>query len=161
MFCKLNKGFLSIFLIVSLLQNTVRAQDLPRLVEIPAGSFWMGSNGWGYDYDEAPVHRVTLTEPFRMSATEITNAQYEQFRPEHKALRGSEFGLSAGDDEAVVCVSWEDATAGGSRKRPGGISGCRPRRNGNMPAGPGPIRFSIRATDWGVRCGATSRRKGT
>lgn len=71
----------------------------------------MGSNGWGYDYDEAPVHRVTLTEPFRMSATEITNAQYEQFRPEHRALRGSEFGLSTGDDEAVVCVSWEDATA--------------------------------------------------
>lgn len=111
MCCKFNKGFLSIFLIVSLLQNTVQAQDLPRLVEIPAGSFWMGSNGWGYDYDEAPVHRVTLTEPFRMSATEITNAQYEQFRPEHRALRGSEFGLSAGDDEAVVCVSWEDATA--------------------------------------------------
>ena len=111
MFCKFNKGFLSIFLIVSLLQNTVQAQDLPQLVEIPAGSFWMGSNGWGYDYDEAPVHRVTLTEPFRMSATEITNAQYEQFRPEHRALRGSEFGLSTGDDEAVVCVSWEEATA--------------------------------------------------
>ena len=111
MFCKFNKGFLSIFLIVSLLQNTVQAQDLPQLVEIPAGSFWMGSNGWGYDYDEAPVHRVTLTESFRMSATEITNAQYEQFRPEHRALRGSEFGLSTGDDEAVVCVSWEDATA--------------------------------------------------
>ena len=111
MCCKFNRGLLSIFLIVSLLQNTVRAQDLPQLVEIPAGSFWMGSNGWGYDYDETPVHRVTLTEPFRMSATEITNAQYEQFRPEHRALRGSEFGLSAGDDEAVVCVSWEDATA--------------------------------------------------
>ena len=87
------------------------AQEIPEMVDIPAGSFWMGSNGWGYDYDEAPVHRVTLTASFRMSATEITNAQYEQFRPEHKALRGSEFGLSTGDDEAVVYVSWEDADA--------------------------------------------------
>lgn len=87
------------------------AQEIPKMVDIPAGSFWMGSNGWGYDYDEAPVHRVTLTASFQMSATEITNAQYEQFRPEHKALRGSEFGLSTGDDEAVVYVSWEDADA--------------------------------------------------
>ena len=48
--------------------------------------------------------------PFRMSATEITNAQYEAFDPSHKALRGYK-GFSKADDEAVVMVSWEEATA--------------------------------------------------
>ena len=85
--------------------------EIPAMAEIPAGTFYMGSNGWGYDYDEAPVHRVRLSRSFRMSVTEITNAQFEAFRPEHRALRGAEAGLSSGDDEAVAYVSWEDAAA--------------------------------------------------
>ena len=48
--------------------------------------------------------------PFRMSATEITNAQYEAFDPSHRALRG-DGGFSVADDEAVVNVSWHDALA--------------------------------------------------
>ena len=47
---------------------------------------------------------------FRMSSTEITNAQYEAFDPSHKALRGYK-GFSQADDEAVIMVSWEEATA--------------------------------------------------
>ena len=43
-----------------------------------------------------------------MSATEITNAQYEAFDPTHK--RGEQ-GFSTGDDEAVIMVSWDDAMA--------------------------------------------------
>ena len=92
-------------------KNRSVVEWVPAMAEIPAGTFYMGSNGWGYDCDEAPVHRVRLSRPFRMSVTEITNAQYEAFRPEHKALRGSEWGLSSGDDEAVAYVSWEDAMA--------------------------------------------------
>ncbi|WP_418992625.1 SUMF1/EgtB/PvdO family nonheme iron enzyme [Alistipes sp.] len=84
--------------------------DQIRLVEIPAGWFWMGSNGAGPDYDEAPLHRVRISQPFRMSATEITNAQYERFDPAHRALRGRQ-GFSTGDNEAVVFVSWHDAVA--------------------------------------------------
>ena len=41
----------------------------------------MGSRALGEDFDEGPVHKVTLTRPMRMSATEITNAQYEEFFP--------------------------------------------------------------------------------
>ena len=48
--------------------------------------------------------------PFRMSATEITNAQYEAFDPSHKAYRGYK-GFSKADDEAVIMVSWEEADA--------------------------------------------------
>ena len=65
-------------------QNT----DIIPLVEIPAGSFYMGSNGDGENFDESPVHKVHITHPFKMGRTEITNAQYELFRPEHHKLRG-------------------------------------------------------------------------
>ena len=68
--------------------STAAAQDnVPQMVEIPAGYYWMGSSGWGHDYDEAPVHKVNISSPFRMSVTEITNAQYELFRPEHRCKR--------------------------------------------------------------------------
>ena len=43
-----------------------------------------------------------------MSSTEISNAQYEQFDPSHRALRGK-LGFSTKDDEAVVFVNWFQA----------------------------------------------------
>lgn len=94
------------------LVQLLSAQQLPeiRMVDIPAGSFYMGSEGAGEDYDELPIHKVNITHPFKMSMTEITNAQFEAFRPEHKALRGKN-GLSLEDDEAVVYVSYADAVA--------------------------------------------------
>ena len=72
-----------------------------KTVEIPAGSFYMGSDGFGEDFDEAPVHKVNISKPFRMGVTEVTNAQYELFRPEHKSLRGKN-KVSTEDDDAVV-----------------------------------------------------------
>jgi hypothetical protein len=44
-----------------------------------------------------------------MSATEVTNAQYEQFDPDHRAQRHRTF--NPGDDDAVGNVSWHDAVA--------------------------------------------------
>ncbi len=92
-----------------------------RLVPIQAGSFLMGFNAapvpaelytQAYrkngDFDEKPAHRVRISKPFLIGAYEVTNAQYEQFDPEHKKLRGK-LGFSKGDDEAVVFVSWSDA----------------------------------------------------
>ncbi len=79
-----------------------------RMVRIDPGTFEMGSHTG--DADERPVHAVTLSKPFRMSVTEVTNAQYEQFDPGHRALRGKR-GLSAKNDEAAVFVSWYDAAA--------------------------------------------------
>lgn len=81
-----------------------------RMVEIPAGTFYMGSDGLGENKDEAPIHKVIIPQSFRMSATEITNAQYEAFCPEHRQLRGIN-GLSTEDDEAVIYVSYHDAVA--------------------------------------------------
>jgi sulfatase modifying factor 1 len=79
-----------------------------RMVRVDPGTFEMGSDSG--DVDERPVHPVTLSRPFWMSATEVTNAQYERFDPTHRALRGKR-GLSSGDNEAVVFVSWHEATA--------------------------------------------------
>ena len=81
-----------------------------QLTPIPAGSFHMGSHGQGEHYDEFPIHPVTITKPFLMGATEVTNAQYEQFDPSHKEPRGK-YGLSKGDDEAVIFVDYYEAEA--------------------------------------------------
>ncbi|QJW89271.1 SUMF1/EgtB/PvdO family nonheme iron enzyme [Spirosoma taeanense] len=81
-----------------------------RLIDIPVGSFYMGSERDGEDGDEQPVHRVSITKPFRMAATEVTNAQYEAFDPAHRSLRGKR-GFSTADDEAVVFVSYPEAVA--------------------------------------------------
>lgn len=78
-----------------------------EFAEVAPGSFSMGQDTGG-DWDERPVHPVHLTHAFLMSVTEITNAQYERFDPDHRALRGKA-GLSLADDEAVVFVSWQDA----------------------------------------------------
>ena len=103
---KLNLSILCLMLV----SIAAQAQNIPQMADIPAGYFWMGSSGWGHDYDEAPIHKVRFSDGFRMSITEITNAQFEEFMPEHKRLRGMD-GFSAGDDEAVVNVSYEEAAA--------------------------------------------------
>ena len=74
------------------------------LVEVPPGSFEMGVDSSPLsrslttgvpgvtfdrpsdqgDYDEAPVHKVSITHAFRISATEVTVDQFRQFRPEYQ-----------------------------------------------------------------------------
>lgn len=115
---------------IGLLIGCVLQVLVPQTVEIPAGTFRMGAPAPAtaaqtlaatgderfrneqdqFDLDENPVHTVTLSQAFRMGVTEVTNAQYEQYDPAHRALRGHQ-GFSVGDDEAVVFVSWNDAMA--------------------------------------------------
>jgi len=80
-----------------------------KFVRIQPGSFMMGRQQGG-DWDERPVHKVNITTPFYMAVTEVTNQQYESFDPAHRHLRGR-WGLSNGDEEAVVFVSWHQAVA--------------------------------------------------
>ncbi len=79
-----------------------------KFVRIQPGSFRMGSETG--DFDERPVHPVAITRPLLMGTTEVTNAQFQQFDPEHRRMRGK-LGFSKDDDEAVVFVSWDEATA--------------------------------------------------
>jgi len=80
-----------------------------QLARIRPGRFMMGQEAGG-DWDERPLHPVVIARPFSMAVTAITNAQYEQFDPAHKVLRGRR-DLSREDDEAAVFVSWHDAAA--------------------------------------------------
>ncbi len=78
-----------------------------EFVRIEPGEFMMGQKEGG-DWDETPVHKVKITQPFYMAVTEVTNEQYEQFDPDHKKLRGKQ-GFSKEDDEAVIFVDWHEA----------------------------------------------------
>jgi len=71
-----------------------------KLVLIPAGEFLMGAES-AYE-DEAPVHRVRITEPFYMSATEVTQRQYV-------AVMGSISAIFKGDNNPAERASWPNA----------------------------------------------------
>jgi formylglycine-generating enzyme required for sulfatase activity len=96
-----------------------------EFVEIGPGCFLMGSRKYAKGGDllgkwcamiglpwgdqpkpsnEMPVHWVEFPCGFFIANTEVTNAQYEAFVPDHE--RGE---YSSGDSDPVVDVSWEDA----------------------------------------------------
>ncbi len=52
-------------------------KDGMRLMRVPAGPFWMGSNQSPWTFEE-PRHKVTLNE-FWIDQTEITNAMFRRF----------------------------------------------------------------------------------
>jgi len=71
---------------------------------IPAGTFRMGNitnhpDGWD---NEKPVQEVTITRPFLMSRTEVTQEQYE-------AVMGSNPSWFKGADRPVERVNWYEA----------------------------------------------------
>ncbi|MBR9977888.1 MAG: SUMF1/EgtB/PvdO family nonheme iron enzyme [Bacteroidetes bacterium] len=71
---------------------------------IPAGTFLMG-NVTGHPEglpNEQPVHEVTVTRPFLMSRTPVTQRQYQ-------AVMGTNPGYFDGPDLPVEQVTWYDA----------------------------------------------------
>jgi len=84
---------------------------LMKLVLIPAGKFVMGSpeTEEGRDMHEGPRREVTITEPFYMGTTEVTQAQW-------KAVMGTEpwkeWKYSKENiDHAASGINWNDASA--------------------------------------------------
>ena len=80
----------------------------PRLVRIPEGWFWMGSET-GQD-NERPVHRVWVDE-FRLASCAATNAGYDQFvratgNPPPLFCENPDFSHP---EQPVVAVSWFEA----------------------------------------------------
>lgn len=74
-----------------------------EMVEMPAGSFCMGSPSSGKDSlaDERPQHRVNVPQ-FDMGKYEVTQAQWQ-------AVMGANPSRSKGDDLPVERVKWDDA----------------------------------------------------
>jgi len=121
------RGFFSLLCLVVVATSTLAA-EIPsdkeltnsigmKLVRIEAGDFVMGSGKTGptseaewkqRDWDESPQHKAKITKPYFLGTTEVTNAQYEQFDPAHKKLRGLS-KVSKSDDEPVTMVTWKNA----------------------------------------------------
>ena len=74
------------------------------MIGVEPGSFMMGSeNG---NSDEKPVHRVTLTKPYYLGETEVTQDQW------NAVMENSPFHIRyLEDDYPVEWVSWDDAMA--------------------------------------------------
>ena len=114
--------------------------ECPEMVVVPAGSYEMGSpaSEVGRFENEGPVHRVTISQPFAVGVYEVTREEFRRFvddtgystendcftydmlklaLEEHKVHRPPPSrdwhnpGFSQGDQDPVVCVSWEDAQA--------------------------------------------------
>jgi hypothetical protein len=78
-----------------------------RLIDVPAGEFTMGADAARFDRDrcfnERPAHTVRLTQPFRISATEVTLEQFRAFRPD--------FAGTTNCAPYAAGMSWHDAVA--------------------------------------------------
>ncbi len=86
-----------------------------EFVRIPAGEFVMGNNERGRG--AAPATVVKIDRPFWMSATEITNGQYNVFDPAHDSRYTAQFwkdhvgpGYAANrPTQPVTRISWNQA----------------------------------------------------
>ncbi len=77
-------------------------ESCPEMVELPAGSFIMGSDKG--EPDEKPAHKVTIAKPFAIGKTEVTQEQwYALMRDKPSYFEGCE------DTCPVEQVSWDDA----------------------------------------------------
>src|SRR5262245_36802673 len=90
-------------------QSSIK-QMTSSMILIPAGWFWMGSEGH-YTW-ESPRHRVFL-DAFSMSPTTVTRAEYQNFleatgHDQPKGWMDPEF---ADAHQPVVGISWVDALA--------------------------------------------------
>jgi len=74
-----------------------------RLVLVPAGTFRMGSSpGEPLRQEEESPRQVTLTRPFRIASTEVTQGQWLALMPWNRSQQ-------KGDDLPVTSISWKDA----------------------------------------------------
>ena len=76
-------------------------------VRVGPAEFTMGSSDAKSPDNEKPAHTVLLTQACWMAVTPVTNAQYEQFDPDHRQLRPA----WNGDDHPVIFTNWNEATA--------------------------------------------------
>jgi formylglycine-generating enzyme required for sulfatase activity/uncharacterized caspase-like protein len=80
-----------------------------EMVQIPGGTFMMGSPEGKGDNDERPQHSVTV-KPFFIGKFPITQAQYEAVMGNNPATQYDSDRFVA-PDKPVVGVSWHDAIA--------------------------------------------------
>ena len=100
----------------------------PQMLVVPAGTYEMGSPSGEGANDEEHRHRVTIPEPIAIGMFEVKRAEFTHFMEETNRSGGSacwqydgaetketsgpaDPGFIQGENEPMVCVSWEDAQA--------------------------------------------------
>jgi hypothetical protein len=104
------------------LQGFVSPLDTP-MARVAPGTFTMGStpgsdclmpflsNAYeGPHWDEAPAHEVRVTSVFSMGKREISNAEFAEFKPSHRAEVESR-GLVWDSESPVKMVTWHDTVS--------------------------------------------------
>jgi len=107
--------------------RVIHEQTGIQLILVPAGTFTMGTNDPDASSNPQPARQVTITRPFYVGRTEVTNGQYRRFMkamPDYQGeadvdpaydlylrhFRGKSV-MSDADDHPVVYVSWQNANA--------------------------------------------------
>ena len=80
--------------------------DSPEMIVIPAGTFTMGDAA-GF-VSEQPAREISLTQPFALSVTEVSIAEFERYLREQKERLPSRLA-EALKNEPIRYVSWDDA----------------------------------------------------
>jgi formylglycine-generating enzyme required for sulfatase activity len=83
-----------------------------KFVRVNPGTFWMGLTPAQALLTQSPRmvgHQVTLTKSYLLGAFEVTNEQYEKFRPEHAQRRAKYQRGSEGDRHPAEPVKWRSA----------------------------------------------------
>ncbi len=130
-----------------------------KLIPVASGSFEMGVDsvplpsemtkglsGVSYDrpdgngdYDETPVHKVTITQPLLMSQTEVTVEQFKQFKPEYQPSEyWAPFAAGVSWNDAVAFCEWLSKKVGARYRLPSEAEweyACRARTTGPFSTG--------------------------
>jgi formylglycine-generating enzyme required for sulfatase activity len=92
---------------------TIGQKGKIEMAWVPAGAFVMGSRH--ATPDERPLALTRIEKGFWMSTTEVTNAQFSEFDPEHNSRYLSNMHLRLEElckpEQPVVRVSWNDTRA--------------------------------------------------
>jgi formylglycine-generating enzyme required for sulfatase activity len=89
-----------IWVVMGMAVSPALEAQIPAMIRVPGGVFWMGSRERAYA-DKERIHEVTV-ESFYIAETEVTQALW-------KAVMGDNPSYFPGDDRPVETVTWFDA----------------------------------------------------
>ena len=103
-------GIAALFLGIFLLDDTPKTPIPIEWIDIPEGTFTMGSPKSEYYHQDNEIQHQVFLSSFKMSKNEITFAQYDLFCEKTGREKPGDSGWGRGN-RPVINVSWEDATA--------------------------------------------------
>jgi formylglycine-generating enzyme required for sulfatase activity len=118
-----------------------------------SGASWDRTGQEG-DYDEVPVHKVTISRPMLMSQTEVTAEQYRQFRPDYQENKyWSPYAAGISWQDAVAFCEWLSKKEGKPYRLPTEAEweyACRAGTRTMFSAGAQPEAIGV-ANPWGLK----------